>query len=402
MIKYIAQKLNNTVEFTVSGADTERFLTKCTGMGIEVKNPKKYDGYKLSGRVYAMDYKKLRNPARKMGLKLKLEKKHGAYFFAKKHRNKIGFILGISVIYFSMLIMNMFIWEIEVKGNERVETFEIMNSAEQMGLKKGTLAKSHTVQDMEWYIVRENEGLASAEINIQGSRAQISVSEMNEEPEMMYDDDMPVNIIASRYGVIRKIDVFDGQGTVKPGDAVMKGDLLVSAVYEDRHNKLTLKHSRANIVAETDYTIEVEFPLEQKIKKTGGVKKTVTEIEFLGLKIRLENSENCEGSLFETEEKKLRFFWIELPINLITTRYFAVKENTVTYNFEQGKSGAYQLLFENEQEQLKDCEILSKKLNESVKNGKYIIKADYICLMEIGEEQPIESNIPWENTDDMS
>ena len=38
----------------------------------------------------------------------------------------------------------------------------------------------------------------------------------------------------------------------------------------------------------------------------------------------------------------------------------------------------------------------------AVKNGKYIINADYIVLMEIGEEQPIESDIPWKNTDDMS
>ena len=47
-------------------------------------------------------------------------------------------------------------------------------------------------------------------------------------------------------------------------------------------------------------------------------------------------------------------------------------------------------------------QIVSRKTEEKIKNGKYIINADYIVLMDIGEEQPIESDIPWKNSDDMS
>ena len=47
-------------------------------------------------------------------------------------------------------------------------------------------------------------------------------------------------------------------------------------------------------------------------------------------------------------------------------------------------------------------QIISKKLDEKVKDGKYIITADYICLMDIAEEQDILSDVPWENTDDIS
>ena len=47
-------------------------------------------------------------------------------------------------------------------------------------------------------------------------------------------------------------------------------------------------------------------------------------------------------------------------------------------------------------------EIISRKTEEFVKDEKYIINADYIVLMDIAKEQPIESDIPWENSDDMS
>ena len=49
-----------------------------------------------------------------------------------------------------------------------------------------------------------------------------------------------------------------------------------------------------------------------------------------------------------------------------------------------------------------EMEIISRKITEKAKNNKYIIEAEYIVLMNIAEEQPIDSDIPWENTDDMS
>ena len=57
---------------------------------------------------------------------------------------------------------------------------------------------------------------------------------------------------------------------------------------------------------------------------------------------------------------------------------------------------------EKENEELGKAKIISRKIEEKIKDGKYIIKADYIVLMNIAEEQPIASDIPWENTDDMS
>lgn len=51
---------------------------------------------------------------------------------------------------------------------------------------------------------------------------------------------------------------------------------------------------------------------------------------------------------------------------------------------------------------MKEMEILSRKTTEIIKNEKYIIEADYIVLMNIAKEQPIDSDVPWENTDDMS
>ena len=390
-----------TVDFYAEGADSEGFLNFCINNGIEIINPRK-TGYLFLGTVFANDYKKLHIPARKYGLKLKIMRKNGFCFFVKKNKNKIGFAIGAVFILLVTIILNLFIWQIDVEGNSKISSEEILDSAKKYGLSVGTFSRKHKVDVMEWFILNENEGLASVEINIQGSRATILVNEALDSPEMVPDDDVPVNIVASRYGVIERMDVFDGQRAANPGDAVMKGDLLVSAVFEDRHNKLTLKHARAKVIAKTDYIMEAEFPLEQKIIKMGKLKKKNFEVMVLGTAFSLGNKEKYNGYIEEAEEKELMFFWIKLPINLIITRFYDVKENNITYNFQQAKDGAYAILKEKEKSEMEDMEIISRTVEEKIKDNKYILKAEYICLMDIAEEQPIESDVPWENTDDMS
>lgn len=395
------RKVPSCVDFRAEGVFCEKLLTEAMKNGLGISFPRK-SGYTMRGTVQAAEYRSLCKIARRLGLKMRIEKKHGIYFTLKRHRDKIGFAAGAIFAAAVVLFLNLFVWEINISGNKAVSSEEIMATLANSGLKTGTLRTAHDARKIEWNIMNDNKEIAWATVNIQGCCVNVVVSETRREAEMKYDDDKPVNIIAAKYGVIRKMDVFDGQGVVKVGDAVMKGDLLVSATFEDRHGKLTLKHSRARVMAETDYEITVEFPLEQVIETTGGVKKSVKGIEIMGLSIPLGSSRGCEGLPSEKEEKELNFLWIRLPVKEVHTEYYAVKRNTITYTAEQAKGGAFQLLEQKEAEEMSNMEIISRKTEEKIANGKYIIRASYDCIMDIAEEQDILSDVPWENTDDIS
>lgn len=395
------RKVPSCVDFRAEGVFCEKLLTEAMKNGLDISFPRK-SGYTMRGTVQAAEYRSLCKIARRLGLKMRIEKKHGIYFTLKRHRDKIGFAAGAIFAAAVVLFLNLFVWEINISGNKAVSSEEIMATLANSGLKTGTLRTAHDARKIEWNIMNDNKEIAWATVNIQGCCVNVVVSETRREAEMKYDDDKPVNIIAAKYGVIRKIDVFDGQGVVKVGDAVMKGDLLVSAAFEDRHGKLTLKHSRARVMAETDYEITVEFPLEQVIETTGGVKKSVKGIEIMGLSIPLGSSRGCEELPAEKEEKGLYFLWIRLPIKELCTKYFAVKQNTITYTAEQAKGGAFQLLEQRETEEMNEMEIISRTVQEKIADGKYIITATYDCIMNIAQEQDILSDVPWENTDDIS
>ena len=395
------RKVPSCVDFRAEGVFCEKLLTEAMKNGLGISFPRK-SGYTMRGTVQAAEYRSLCKIARRLGLKMRIEKKHGIYFTLKRHRDKIGFAAGAIFAAAVVLFLNLFVWEINISGNKAVSSEEIMATLANSGLKTGTLRTAHDARKIEWNIMNDNKEIAWATVNIQGCCVNVVVSETRREAEMKCDDDKPVNIIAAKYGVIRKMDVFDGQGVVKVGDAVMKGDLLVSATFEDRHGKLTLKHSRARVMAETDYEITVEFPLEQVIETTGGVKKSIKGIEIMGLSIPLGSSRGCEELPAEKEEKELYFLWIRLPIKEISTKYYTVKRNTITYTAEQAKGGAFQLLEQKEAEEMSNMEIISRKTEEKIANGKYIIRASYDCIMDIAEEQDILSDVPWENTDDIS
>lgn len=395
------RKVPSCVDFRAEGVFCEKLLTEAMKNGLGISFPRK-SGYTMRGTVQAAEYGSLCKIARRLGLKMRIEKKHGIYFTLKRHRDKIGFAAGAIFAAAVVLFLNLFVWEINISGNKAVSSEKIMATLANSGLKTGTLRTAHDARKIEWNIMNDNKEIAWATVNIQGCCVNVVVSETRREAEMKYDDDKPVNIIAAKYGVIRKMDVFDGQGVVKVGDAVMKGDLLVSATFEDRHGKLTLKHSRARVMAETDYEITVEFPLEQVIETTGGVKKSVKGIEIMGLSIPLGSSRGCEELPAEKEEKELYFLWIRLPVKETNAKYYAVKRNTITYTAEQAKGGAFQLLEQKEAEEMSNMEIISRKTEEKIANGKYIIRASYDCIMDIAEEQDILSDVPWENTDDIS
>lgn len=401
MIGKAVKYFKGYVDFYAEGADIEGFLTDCVKDGIYITSIKKQE-YKFWGTIDSKDYKRIRKKVRKHSLKAVIIKKHGIKLFYRKHKNKIGFLIGTIFIYLSILFMNLFIWEINVIGNDKIDINTIIKSAEKTGLVTGTLSKKHFTPDMEWFVMNENEGIANVEINIQGSVANIIISESLEKPEMKYDDDVPTNIVASRYGVIRSLDVFDGWEKVNVGDAVMKGDLLVSAVFEDRHNKLTLKHARAKILAETDYKLNVEFPFKEIIKTKGKKEKVVYDIDFLGKNLKFGKHNNSSDFLSSKESKQIYFLCIKLPIKVDITTYYSVKQNTITHSMGDAKNKALELLEEKERKEMAEMKIISKKLSEKIKNEKYIINAEYIVLMDICEEQPLESDIPWENTDDMS
>ena len=95
--------LSNSVEFIAKGSENEKFLNYCIKNGIEISYPKN-NNYILEGKIKAKDYKKLRKPARKLGLIIRIKRKSGIGFYIRKNYRKIGLFFGIITVFSAFLL----------------------------------------------------------------------------------------------------------------------------------------------------------------------------------------------------------------------------------------------------------------------------------------------------------
>lgn len=94
---------------------------------------------------------------------------------------------------------------------------------------------------------------------------------------------------------------------------------------------------------------------------------------------------------YDSQQTTIPFapFGLSTPFAVVEENRNYYTQETVEYNTVQAKEEALQLLQEQEKIQLGEAEILEKDLSGSEENGVYLLKASYLCIMEIGKEQEI-------------
>lgn len=178
---------------------------------------------------YGEKYFKIRPFVRKTHVRVHVVKRQGLSFLMKRYSKRIGLLAGVLVFALVLLLSGEFVWEIRVNGNELVSEQEILQSLEEMGLKRGVWKNSLDVQKLALSLRREYHEIGWAAVNLIGSVAEIEIGERDEGDEVV-EDSSPCNVVASRGGQIVSMEVYDGQKAVNKGDTVKQGDLVVSGV----------------------------------------------------------------------------------------------------------------------------------------------------------------------------
>ena len=227
--------------------------------------------------------------------------------------------------------MSGYIWIIDVVGNQNVNTADILNACEEIGIKTGVGADKITPKPDAQELLLKLDSLAWASFNIEGCRLTVNVTEVKKKSD---DNTVATNLKASEDGVITHIDVTSGNCVVKVGDVVKKGDLLVSGIIETE-SQTRFVHSAGKIIA----SAEIPIVLEEKIKKqvsypTGEVTKR-SVLEFFGLKIPLYLGAVKGDYIAESNTKTARLFSQNLPIKLHTKRFRLTRSTNIKYKYEE-------------------------------------------------------------------
>ncbi len=383
MIIQFLRYLIGYIKFRAFGGFADRFINLCTKEGIPLWNVRNING-NITANTTVDGYLVIRSPARKSGMRVISVEKVGMRYFLRKHKKRIGILLGGIATVVVIFTLTQFIWSVSVVGNKTIEEDAILSAFESYGVSVGAPISSIDNDEVASLVMGEIENLSWVSVNIKGSVVVIEVREKTNAPEI-YDDSKPTNVIASEDGVILSIDVLYGNEEVKPGSAVTKGDLLISGVVTHKDGTEKAIHADGYVKALVNNKNTVtnnDFSL-YKIKN----EKTRNLIFFFGLKIPLGTMLNgeyfTEHNSFIENDKNL------LPVGIITQygAEFEKEKETINTLTEEKIT-----LFSNAvyvRELLEYSEIQNSKTvkSETEKNTQYEFSAQ--CEQEIGTLQEI-------------
>ena len=368
-IKY----LSGFVEFSVSGDFPERFLNQLAANRIPFWDIKRKDG-RLILKVFAKDYKKLHKVKGKNRVTTKVVARCGLPFKARKYRLRLGFAVGL-VLYFAFLFyMSSFVWNVNVVGNERIQTEKILSVCRELGLKEGARISSVDSAQLRTLLALELPDIAWASVNIEGSTATVNISESLSTEK---SDKSPCNLVASNDGIIERLEVTEGTVVAKVGQTVKAGDLLVSGITEYKDSSMKFGRSSGKVYAKTERTITYMATFVQSEKVYLGEPKKRTVLSFFGINMPLYLG-SLKGNFERTTElKRLEWYGAYLPITLTEARFLKVDTRAFLIDEAVARELAELKLNELEQRELIDCEILSKSVEYTVLEKGVEVRATY-------------------------
>lgn len=380
--------LRGYVRFTATGGFVERFINLLVKNGIPLWNGEKTD-YIYTGCTTVKGYKQSRKFARKTGVRMCVQKRCGLPFITRRYRRRTGIAAGVLLFVLFIGVMSAFVWRIEISGNEIVPDRVILENLEEIGVYPGAMKARLNIKELQRIMLLRVEELSWIAINLQGSTASVEVNERTMPPEPI-DDLAPANIIAAKSGQIRYMEVYEGDPMVKVGDAVLKGDLLVSGLTEDKKGNTRLRHSRAKIIAQVEESALVSVPLTAKVAEETGEVRTRSYLRILNHNIPLFREKEIEGLYFKTvTEKTPSLLFMALPVGMIKEVYTLAHEREVALSQEEAKSAALAELAVMERALKERAEIVQRTTVGEISDGCFVINAWYLCEEDIAVQTEI-------------
>lgn len=230
MILNLTNYMSGTVRVCVKGAMPEKFINLCIAQhiflwGITKKNEDFYVSMRLP------DFFRIRTIARISRVRVFVISHNGLPFLLKKVKRRKMLLVGAIMCFLMLNIMASYIWFVDVTGLKSLQSSRIQEIAYQNGLRPGVLKESVIAKQIEKEILVNVPEIAWVGITFSGTRAVIEVVEKTMQKQ---EDKAPANIIAQKDGVITEYIVLAGQGVVKKGDTVKKGDMLIKGIVPEQ------------------------------------------------------------------------------------------------------------------------------------------------------------------------
>lgn len=213
------------VVFHAWGGDLARFLNETARSGVVLKRVRRPGPASLVACVAASRFAALRHPARAARARLRVVRRRGLPFWARRLARRPGLAAGFALAVALVAALGSRIWAVEVAGVPGPQAEQVRQALARLGVRPGTARGAVDPTRVEQELVEALPELAWVDVRVTGSLARVEVRPRRDEQRREL---VPGDVVASEDGLVVQIVPAAGWPVVRAGDVVRRGQVLIS------------------------------------------------------------------------------------------------------------------------------------------------------------------------------
>lgn len=335
MLRKSIELLAGEVRVRVRGSSIERFLNACARGGINLRRTRRVDFGELHATVSVQDFRRMRGVMGRTGCRVRIIRRRGLPFVLQGLRGRYMFFAGFAALFALFIALTNFVWVIEISAQPGISTYALRETLRQAGAYSGVPVRAVDETAIRQYVRTHMQDTVDY-VTVSRLGNVISVKAFGGDGDIKPLDDKAVTgVVAARDGLITQMNITGGYPLVAAGDAVQRGQPLVSAVTPPTTEAGLghIGHGMARIQAQTLRKETAVRLLTRTEKHYTGKKKSQFSLVFGGHRMNLYLGGSMAAGSCDKQVTAMRLAFgrgVALPISLVRQDYTYYVPQTVT------------------------------------------------------------------------
>lgn len=386
MLEKIYNYFTGYVTVKVKTNQPERFLNITVLNNIYLWDLKRISENEMTFNISPKGFKRLRKIVYEVPSKVKILNKKGFFLFKRKIKSKKIILSGIIPVIFVMMFLSSLILDIEITGNETTDTSVILEKLSEINLQKFKFRSNIDSDEISVKLINELDNIAWVGVREQGTKLLIEIKERNMPPRMV-PKDIPCHIVAKKDGVIKKMNIKNGEPLVSLNQVVVKDQVLISGIINTKFDDLRYVHSMADVIANTWWESFLDIKLCEYKKNYTGNKDKKIFLKVFNKEFDLNFGRIIPFYNYDEAEKRYIFGFMELDIK--TYDEYTLNKTPISEDeaITAGKEALTNELYKTHtKEEIKNIEFQSSFVDDETRKLRIIANIEE----DIGSELKIE------------
>ncbi len=313
-----------------------------------------------------------------------ISKPLGLYGSLICNKKRYGVFLGLISVLFLYILSSRIVWDIRIEGEYEGDESEILAELSEAGLSVGKVWSRIDTSEIEMKVLDISDSIGWLNINRRGTVAYVVISEKElHEPDVKPEG--YANIVAARDCVIEEIIVKSGYATVKKGESVRKGEVLISGVIPTELGG-GFCYAEGEVIGSYPERIDISVAEQKDEKRYGERELSESTVNFFGITINIFKKTRQSEELCDIIKEKEQLTLVKrLPVTVEKTYSVPYETESVPLSKEEMTALASKKLAEALTEFLKDKEAKRLITSGEFFEGGYRMVCDTVVSSDVTE-----------------